>query len=125
MESVTEENLFNLNMLTQNLYSVTLKNFFDLHIGSVILSFIFLKFGICATKNPMSKNEKLLTSKIVYLKKIYKFYFEHFLAKRTIFILIEKTLLKNCCFRPNYARYKKMLNSIIRGLKKKLIQSLH
>ena len=61
--------------------------------------------------DPRPKNawyKKMLRSKIVHLQKIYKFYFDHFLVKRTVFVLIGKTLLKiikNCGFRPNYATY--------------------
>ena len=36
----------------------------------------------------------MLRTKIVHLKKIYKFYLDHFLVKRTVFVLTEKTLLK-------------------------------
>ena len=36
----------------------------------------------------------MLTSKILHLKQIYKFYFVHFLVKCTVFVLIENTLLK-------------------------------
>ena len=62
----------------------------------------------------------MLTSKIIHLKETYKFCFDHFLAKRTVFILIKKTLLKikSCGFRPNNARYEKMLTSKIIHLKK-------
>ena len=59
--------------------------------------------------------EKIL-SKIVHLKKIiYKFRFDHFLVKNTVFVLIEKTLLKlkSCGFQPNNARYEKTLKSKI------------
>ena len=61
----------------------------------------------------------MLKSKIVHLKKIYKFCFDYFLEKRTVFILIKKTLLKikNCGFRPNNIRYEKMLRSKIVHLK--------
>ena len=61
----------------------------------------------------------MLRSKIIYLKETYKFCFDHFLGKRTVFILIKKNLLKikSCGFRPNNARYKKMLNSKIVHLK--------
>ena len=62
----------------------------------------------------------MLTSKIIHLKETYKFCFDHFLEKRTVFILIKKTLLKikSCSFRPNNARYEKMLKSKIVHLKK-------
>ena len=36
----------------------------------------------------------MLKSKIIHLKETYKFCFDHFLEKRTVFILIKKTLLK-------------------------------
>ena len=57
----------------------------------------------------------MLGSKIVHLKQIYKFCFDHFLEKRTVFILIRKRLLKikSCGFRSNDARYEKMLRSKI------------
>ena len=62
----------------------------------------------------------MLTSKIVHLKKINRFGFDHFLLKRTVFILIKKTLLKIkiCGFRPNNAKYEKILTSKIVHLKK-------
>ena len=47
----------------------------------------------------MRDTKKILESKTVHLKKkIYKFCFDQFLVKRTVFLLIEKTLLKlkNC-----------------------------
>ena len=42
----------------------------------------------------VSRNEGRVKIKIVHLKQIYKFYFDYFLEKRTVFILINKTLLK-------------------------------
>ena len=67
-----------------------------------------------------ARYEKMLRSIIIHLKENYKFCFDYFLEKRTIFILIKKTLLKtkNCDFRPNNARYEKMLKSKIVHLKK-------
>ena len=61
----------------------------------------------------------MLRSKIVHLKETYKFYFNHFLEKCPVFILIKKTSLKikSCSFRPNYARHEKMLQSKIVHLK--------
>ena len=67
-----------------------------------------------------ARYEKMLRSKIIHLKETYKFCFDHFLIKRTVFILIKKTLLKikSCSFRPNNARYEKILKSKIVHLKK-------
>ena len=61
----------------------------------------------------------MLKSNIVHLKKIDKFGFDYFLEKRTVFILLKKTLLKikSCGFRPNNARQGKMLSSKIIHLK--------
>ena len=62
----------------------------------------------------------MLTCKIIHLKETYKFFFGHFLMKRTVFILIKKMLLKikSYGFRSNNARYEKMLRSKIVHLKK-------
>ena len=62
-----------------------------------------------------ARYEKMLKSKIIHLKETYKFCYDHFLEKRTVFILIKTKLLKikSCSFRPNNARYKKMLSSKI------------
>ena len=62
----------------------------------------------------------MLISKIIHLQETYKYCFDHFLEKRTVFILIKKTLLKikSCGFRPNNGRYEKMLKSKIVHLKK-------
>ena len=61
----------------------------------------------------------MLRSKIVHLKETYKFYFNHFLEKCPVFILIKKTSLKikSYGFRPNYERYEKILQSKIVYLK--------
>ena len=39
-----------------------------------------------------ARYEKMLRSKIIHLKEVYKFRCDHFLEKRTVFILIKKTL---------------------------------
>ena len=64
--------------------------------------------------------EKMLKSKIVNLNKIYRFYFDHFLIKRTVFVLSIKNgfhKIRKFIFRPNYTRYEKMLTSKIVHLK--------
>ena len=37
----------------------------------------------------------MFRSKIVHLKKIYNFYFDNFLIKRRVFVLIVKNVIKN------------------------------
>ena len=62
----------------------------------------------------------MLRSKIIHLKETFIFCLDHFLEKRTVFILIRKTLLKikSCGLRANHARYEKMLRRKIVHLKK-------
>ena len=80
----------------------------------------FYKIEKSIFRSNNAKYEKMLTSKIIHSKETYKFCFDHFLEKRTVFILVKKTLLKikSCAFRPNNGRYEKLLKSIIVHLKK-------
>ena len=86
----------------------------------VLIEKTLLKLKNCGCRPNNTRYEKMLRSKILYLKKIYKFGFDHFLVKSTVFLLIEKTLLKlkNCGCRPNNTRYEKILTSKILYLKK-------
>ena len=75
----------------------------------------------CGFRPNNERYEKMLRTKIAHLKKIYKFCSNYFLIKGTVFGLIEKTLfkvIKNSGFRPNNARYEKMLTTKIVHLKK-------
>ena len=62
----------------------------------------------------------MLKSKIVHLKKIYNFDFDHFLIKRTVFVLIVKSVIQNKKFNfPDKLRHtKKMLKNKIVVLKR-------
>ena len=42
-----------------------------------------------------ARYEKMLRSKIVHLKEVYNFDFDHFFIKRTVFVLIVKKFIKN------------------------------
>ena len=44
---------------------------------------------------PNTARYKKMFSKIVHLKKIYNFDFDHFFIKRTVFVLIVKNVIKN------------------------------
>ena len=58
----------------------------------------------------------MVRSKIIHLKKIYKFHFNHFLVKRMVFVLsIKDDFYKNkkFIFWSNYPGYEKMLKSEI------------
>ena len=52
-----------------------------------------IKISIFQLKN--ARYNKMLKSKIVHLKETYKFCFDHFLIKRTVFVLIVKNVIKN------------------------------
>ena len=79
----------------------------------------FYKIKKSIFRTNYSRYEKMLKSKIVHLKETYKFYFNHFLEKFPVFILIKKKSLKikSCGFRPNYERYEKIWKSKIVYLK--------
>ena len=80
----------------------------------------FYKIEKSIFRQNYARFEKMLRSNIIHPKETYKFCVDHFLQKRTVFILIKKTLLKikSCGFRPNNVRYEKMLRSKIVHLKK-------
>ena len=54
-----------------------------------------LNIKSCGFRPNNARYEKILRSKIVHLKKIYNFEFDHFLIKRTVFVLIVKNVIKN------------------------------
>ena len=54
-----------------------------------------LKIKSCGLRPNNARYKQMLTSKIVHLKKIYNFDFDHFLIKRTVFVLIVKNVIKN------------------------------
>ena len=63
----------------------------------------------------------MLRNKIVRLRKIYKFDFDHFLVKHTVFVLSIKNgfyKIKKSIFRPNYISCEKMLRNKIVRLRK-------
>ena len=58
----------------------------------------------------------MLTSKIIYLKKVYKFVLDHFLVKRPVLVLSIKNCfykIKKSILRSNNARHEKILTSKI------------
>ena len=60
-----------------------------------ILKKLFLQNKKSIFRPNYSRYEKMFKSKIVHLKQTYKFYFNHFLEKCRIFILIKKNVVKN------------------------------
>ena len=61
----------------------------------ILLTETLLKIKSCSFRPNNARYEKILTSKIVHLKKIYNFDFDHFLIKRTVFVLMVKNVIKN------------------------------
>ena len=56
---------------------------------------VFYKIKKSIFRPNYARYEKILKSKIVPLKEIYNFEFDHILIKRTVFVLIVKTVIKN------------------------------
>ena len=54
-----------------------------------------LKIKSCGFRPNYVRYEKILQCKIVHLKETYKFCFDHFLIKPTVFVLIVKNVIKN------------------------------
>ena len=73
----------------------------------ILIRKTLLKIKRCGFRGNNARYEKMLRRKIVHLKKIYNFDFDHILIKRRVFVLIVKMLLKikNSIFRTNSATY--------------------
>ena len=88
-------------MLTSKIVHLTetYKFCFDHFLGKravfILIKKTLLKINSCGFRPNNGRYEKMLKSKIVYLKKIYNFDFDHFLIKRTVFVLIVKNVIKN------------------------------
>ena len=76
-------------------YKFCFHHFLEKHTVFILIQKTLLKIKSCSFQPNNARYEKMLRSKIVYLKKIYNFDFEHFLIKRTVFVLIVKNVIKN------------------------------
>ena len=61
----------------------------------ILIRKTLLKIKSCGFRGNNARYEKMLRSKIVHLKRIYNFDFDHFLIKRTVFVLIVKNVIQN------------------------------
>ena len=61
----------------------------------ILIKKTVLKIKTCSFRTNNARYEKMLRSKIVHLKKIYNFDFNHFLIKRRVFVLTLKNVIKN------------------------------
>ena len=78
---------------------------------------MLLKIKSCGFRPNNGRYEKMLSSKIIHLKDIYNFGFDHFLITRTVFVLIVKNVIKNKKFNfPDKLLHTKQMlrNKIIR-----------
>ena len=76
-------------------YKFCFDHFLEKRKAFILIKKTLLKIKSCGFRPNYARYEKILQSKIVYLKETYKFYFDHFLIKRTIFVLIVKNVIKN------------------------------
>ena len=77
------------------IYKFAFDHFLEKRTVFILIKKTLLKIKICGSRPNIARYEKMLTSKIVHLKKIYNFEFDHFLIKRTVFVLIVKNDIKN------------------------------
>ena len=61
----------------------------------ILIKKTMLKIKSCGFRPNNARYEKMLRSKTVHLKEIYNCDFDHFLIKRTVFVLIVKNVIKN------------------------------
>ena len=76
-------------------YKFCFDHFFEKRKVFILIRKMLLKIKSCGFRANNGRYEKMLRSKIVHLKKIYNFDFDHFLIKRTVFVLIVKNVIKN------------------------------
>ena len=76
-------------------YKFCFDNFLEKRTVFILIKKTLLKIKSCGFRPKNASYEKMLKSKIVHLKKIYNFDFDHFLIKRTVFVLIVKNVITN------------------------------
>ena len=76
-------------------YKFCFDHFLEKRTVFILIKKTLLKIKSCRFWPNNGRYEEMLKSKIVHLKKIYNFDFDHFLIKRTVFVLIVKNVIKN------------------------------
>ena len=76
-------------------YKFSFDHFLEKRTVFILIKKTLLKIKSCGVRANNARYEKMLTRKIVHLKKVYNFDFDHFLIKRTVFVLIVKNVIKN------------------------------
>ena len=81
--------------ISKKIYKFRFDHFLEKRKVFILIKKTLLKIKSCSFRPNNARYEKMLRRKIVHLKEIYKFYFDHFLIKRTVFVLIVKNCIKN------------------------------
>ena len=76
-------------------YKFCFDHFVEKRTVFILIRKTLLKIKSCGFRAKNARYEKMLTYKIIHLKEIYKFCFDHILIKRTVFVLIVKNVIKN------------------------------
>ena len=76
-------------------YKFCFDHFLEKRTVFILIKKTLLKIKSCGFRANNGRYEKMLIRKIVHLKKIYNFDFDHFLIKSTVFVLIVKNVIKN------------------------------
>ena len=76
-------------------YKFCFDHFLEKRTVFILIKRTLLKIKSCGFRPKNTRYEKMLRSKIIHLKEIYNFDFDHFLIKRTVFVLIVKNVIKN------------------------------
>ena len=76
-------------------YKFCFDHFLEKRAVFILIRKTLLKIKNCGFRGNNARYEKMLRIKIVHLKKIYNFDFDHFLIIRTVFVLIVKNVIKN------------------------------
>ena len=79
----------------KKIYKFGFDHFLEKRTVFILIKKTLLKIKSCGFRANNARYEKMLRSKIVHLKEIYHFGFDHFLIKRTVFVLIVKNVIKN------------------------------
>ena len=76
-------------------YKFCYDHFLEKRTVCILIKKTLLKIKSCGLRPNNARYEKMLSSKLIHLKEIYNFGFDHFLIKRTVFVLIVKNVIKN------------------------------
>ena len=79
----------------KKIYKFDSDHFLKKHTVFILIKNTLLKIKSCSYRPNNASYEKMLPRKIVHLKEIYNFDFNHFLIKPTVFVLIMKNFIKN------------------------------